>query len=67
MIGPVDGSNSPGTQALLLPANSDTRNNTRNTTNNTLAMAAAVPAMPPKPKAAAIRATIKKMIDQLNI
>ena len=36
-------------------------------TNSTLAMPAALAAMPPKPKMAAMIATIKKIIDQRNI
>jgi hypothetical protein len=42
-------------------------NNTKKMKNKILAIEAAPAAMPPKPKSAAIRATIKKIITHLNI
>jgi len=45
----------------------DKRNSTINNPNKNLAMPAALEAIPPKPKTAAIMATIKKVTDQRNI
>ena len=52
---------------VLRPKISDSRNSTIKTKNKIFAMPTAVPAMPPKPRAAAINAIIKKVRDQLNI
>lgn len=52
---------------LVLPMMSDNRNNTIKIKNRILAMLAAPAAIPPNPKIAAIRATIKKMTVQRNI
>lgn len=43
------------------------RNSTRNTKNNTCAIELAVPAIPPKPKTAAIKAITKNVSAQLNM
>lgn len=45
----------------------DTKNIIKKMINNIFAMPAAVPAMPPNPNTAAIKATIKNKIVQLNI
>lgn len=58
--------NSPRYRARR-PKMSDTRKSTKKTTNRTFAIHAAVPAMPANPRKAAISATTKKIIDQLNI
>jgi len=49
------------------PNKSEITNNTMNMKNSTLAIAAAPAAIPPKPKTAAMRATIKNNIVQRNI
>src|SRR5690349_25154944 len=49
------------------PKNSEMTKRTRNTKNKTLAIPAAVPAIPPKPRTAAIMAITKNVMAQLNI
>src|SRR5690606_17477343 len=49
------------------PMMKDTMNRTRNTTNRILAMPVAVPAMPPKPRTAAMMAMIRNVIAQLSM
>ena len=46
---------------------SEMMNSTINTKNNTFAMPTAVPAIPVKPNAAAIRAIMRNVTDQLNM
>jgi len=50
-----------------LPIIRDTIKSIRKTTNRIFAIPAAVPAIPPKPKTAATRAMIRKIIAQVNI
>jgi hypothetical protein len=54
-------------RGILRPVKAETRNKIRNTTNKTCATHAASPAMPPKPKAAAISATTKNVSAQDNM
>jgi hypothetical protein len=49
------------------PTTREIANRTRNTKKSICAILLAAPAIPVKPKIAAIRAIIKKAIDQLNI
>ena len=55
------------TSVLLLPKSKLSTNSTRKIKNNTLAIPAAPAATPPKPKIAAIIATIRKITVQRNI
>jgi hypothetical protein len=52
---------------LFRPRISDTTNNTRKTKNKIFAIPTAVPAMPVKPSNAAIKATMRNVMDQPNI
>lgn len=52
---------------LKPPTTNDRTNSTRKTRNRIFAIPAAVPAIPPKPKRAAIRAMIRNVMAQLNI
>jgi len=52
---------------LRPPAISDTRNSTSATTNTILAMLTAAPAIPPKPRAAAINAIINNVTTRFSV
>lgn len=56
-----------GTRPLARPRRRLTRKMTRKTKKRILAMSVAVPAMPPKPKIAAMIAMMKKMTAQRSI